>query len=47
MDGYQHLLNLAKSYLQESVSPHAAVIDSDPMALQKALIGLGDRKSVV
>ncbi|WP_250122711.1 acyl-CoA dehydrogenase family protein [Chroococcidiopsis sp. CCMEE 29] len=42
MDGYQHLLNLAKSYLQESVFPHAAVINSDPMALQKALMGLGE-----
>lgn len=42
MDGHQHLLNLAKCYLQESVSPHAATIDTDSDALQKALIGLGE-----
>lgn len=42
MDGHQHLLELAKSYLQESVAPHAAAIDSDSDALQKALIGLGE-----
>jgi alkylation response protein AidB-like acyl-CoA dehydrogenase len=42
MDGHQHLLNLAKCYLQESVFPHAATIDTDSDALQKALIGLGE-----
>lgn len=42
MDGHQHLLHIAKSYLQESVSPHAAAIDSDSDALQNALIGLGE-----
>lgn len=38
----QHLLHLAKSYLQESVSPYASAIDSDSQALQHALIGLGE-----
>ena len=42
MDDYQHLLYLAKCYLQESISPHAAAIDSDSDALKKALIGLGE-----
>lgn len=42
MDGQQHLLNLAQCYLKESVSPHAATIDIDPIALQKALTGLGE-----
>lgn len=42
MNGHQHLLNLAKYYLQESVSPHAATIDTETEALQKALFGLGE-----
>ncbi|MBW4637523.1 MAG: acyl-CoA dehydrogenase [Gloeocapsa sp. UFS-A4-WI-NPMV-4B04] len=42
MDDPQHLLDIAKCYLQQSVSPYAAIIDSDPDALKKALIGLGD-----
>lgn len=37
----QHLLHLAESYLQESVSPHAAAIDSDPDALRSALYDSG------
>ena len=41
MDDHQ-LLYLAKCYLQESVSPHAAAIDSDSDALKKALMGLGE-----
>lgn len=42
MDDHQHLLNLAKCYLQTSVSPHAATIDTDSNALQKSLIGLSE-----
>lgn len=42
MDGHQHLLNIAQCYLKESVSPHAATIDIEPIALQKALTGLGE-----
>ncbi len=42
MDDHQHLLNITKCYLQESVSPYAAIIDSDPDALKKAIIGLGE-----
>jgi alkylation response protein AidB-like acyl-CoA dehydrogenase len=42
MDKHQNLLYLAESYLQESVSPHAAAIDSDSDALKNALIGLGE-----
>jgi hypothetical protein len=42
MDDHQHLLNIAKCYLQQSVSPYAAIIDSDPDALKKAIIGLGE-----
>lgn len=34
----------AISYLQEFVAPHAAAIDGDPVALQKAISGLGDRR---
>ena len=41
MNPHQSLLNLTKSYLQESVTPHATMIDSDAEALQNALIGLG------
>lgn len=41
MDDPQHLLNIAKCYLQQSVSPYAAIVDSDPDALKKAIIGLG------
>lgn len=42
MDDHQHLLNIAKCYLQQSVSPYAALIDSDPDTLKKAIIGLGE-----
>lgn len=41
MDGHHHLLELAKSYLQESVAPHATAIDSDSDALKNALMGMG------
>ena len=37
----QHLLYLAESYLQKSVFPHAAAVDSDVDALQNALSGMG------
>lgn len=40
MKAHQYSLNLAKSYLKESVAPNAAVIDSDADALQNALLGL-------
>lgn len=36
------MLNLAESYLRESISPKAAVIDSDPEALLYALKGFGE-----
>lgn len=36
-----HLLNIAQSYLQTSVSPYSAEIDCDSSALQHALNGLG------
>lgn len=39
----QTLLNLAESYLRESVAPMASEIDTHPEALQEALQGLGDR----
>lgn len=42
MNDHQHLLNIAKCYLQQSVSPYAANIDSDSDALKKAIIGLGE-----
>ena len=42
MDCQPQVLNLAKSYLQESVSPKAAAIDSDPEALLYALKGFGE-----
>jgi alkylation response protein AidB-like acyl-CoA dehydrogenase len=42
MDGHQHLLELTKSYLQESVAPHATAIDSDSDALKNALMGMGE-----
>ena len=42
MDDHQHLLDLAKSYLQKSVSPQATAIDSDSDALKNALLGLGE-----
>ena len=35
------LLTIVESYLQESVGPFAAQIDSEPEALRKALQGLG------
>ncbi|MBW4494212.1 MAG: acyl-CoA dehydrogenase family protein [Oscillatoria princeps RMCB-10] len=43
MDDQQQLLNLAESYLRESVAPRAAELDSDPQALFSALKGLGER----
>lgn len=42
MNEHQHLLNLTKCYLQESVSPYAATIDTETEALQTALVGLGE-----
>lgn len=42
-DDQQALLNLAESYLRESVAPMASEIDYNPEALQEALQGLGDR----
>lgn len=42
MDDHQHLLNITKCYLQQSVSPYAAIIDSDSDALKKAIISLGE-----
>lgn len=42
MKGDQHLLNVAQSYFQTSISPNAAAIDSDPDALQNALKRLSD-----
>jgi len=32
------LLNITSIYLQESVSPYAAIISSDPDALKKAIV---------
>lgn len=42
-DQQQVLLNLAHSYLQESVVPQASEIDKDPEILRNALGGMGDR----
>lgn len=42
MDCQLQVLNLAESYLQESISPKAAAIDSDPEALLYALKGFGE-----
>lgn len=42
MDCQAQVLNLAESYLQESISPKAAAIDSDPEALLYALKGFGE-----
>jgi alkylation response protein AidB-like acyl-CoA dehydrogenase len=42
-DEQQTLLNLAESYLQESVAPVASEIDDNPDALRNALEGMGDR----
>ena len=42
-DDQQELLNLAESYLRESVALKASEIDTHPEALQEALQGLGDR----
>ena len=39
----QGLLNLAETYLRESVAPVASEIDDNPEALKEALRGLGDR----
>lgn len=39
----QTLLDLAESYLRESVAPLASEIDRDPEVLRDALKGLGDR----
>jgi alkylation response protein AidB-like acyl-CoA dehydrogenase len=43
MDNQQQLLDLAESYLRESVAQSAAEIDSDSPALFSALKGLGER----
>ncbi|MBE9126749.1 MULTISPECIES: acyl-CoA dehydrogenase family protein [unclassified Coleofasciculus] len=43
IDNQQSLLDVAESYLQESVAPVASDIDSHPEALRDALKGLGDR----
>jgi alkylation response protein AidB-like acyl-CoA dehydrogenase len=42
-DNQQMLLDLAESYLQESVAPIAGEIDRDPEVLRDALKGIGDR----
>ncbi len=42
-DEEQVFLNLAESYLRESVAPVASEIDAHPEALQEALQGLGER----
>jgi alkylation response protein AidB-like acyl-CoA dehydrogenase len=42
-DEQQTLLNLAESFLRESVAPMASQIDTHPEALQEALQGLGER----
>jgi alkylation response protein AidB-like acyl-CoA dehydrogenase len=42
-DDQQTLLDLAKSYLRESVAPRASEIDHDPEVLRDALKGMGDR----
>ena len=42
-DDQQALLDLAESYLRESVAPVASEIDDNPLALKEALQGLGDR----
>jgi alkylation response protein AidB-like acyl-CoA dehydrogenase len=42
-DDQQALLDLAESYLRESVAPVASEIDENPLALKEALQGLGNR----
>ena len=42
-DDQQALLDLAESYLRESVVPLASEIDSDSALLKDALRGMGDR----
>jgi alkylation response protein AidB-like acyl-CoA dehydrogenase len=42
-DDQQALLDLAESYLRESVAPVASEIDENPLALKEALQGMGDR----
>jgi alkylation response protein AidB-like acyl-CoA dehydrogenase len=42
-DDQQTLLDLAKSYLRESVAPKASEIDHNPEVLRDALKGMGDR----
>lgn len=42
-DNQQMLLDLAESYLRESVAPIAGEIDRDPEVLRDALKGMGDR----
>jgi alkylation response protein AidB-like acyl-CoA dehydrogenase len=42
-DDQQALLDLAESYLRESVAPVASQIDENPLALKEALQGLGNR----
>ncbi|MBD1840539.1 acyl-CoA/acyl-ACP dehydrogenase [Coleofasciculus sp. FACHB-64] len=43
MDNPLHLLDIAESYLRQSVAPLATEIDSSPEALGEALKGLGER----
>ncbi len=42
-DDQQRLLELAESYLRESVAPLASEVDSDSEVLRDALKGMGDR----
>jgi alkylation response protein AidB-like acyl-CoA dehydrogenase len=42
-DDQQALLDLAESYLRESVAPVASEIDENPLALKEALQGMGNR----
>jgi alkylation response protein AidB-like acyl-CoA dehydrogenase len=42
-DDQETLLEIAESYLRESVAPVASEIDENPLALEEALQGMGDR----
>ena len=42
-DDQQRLLELAESYLRESVAPLASEVDSDSEVLRDVLKGMGDR----
>jgi alkylation response protein AidB-like acyl-CoA dehydrogenase len=42
-DDQQALLEIAESYLRESVAPVASEIDENPLALKEALQGMGNR----